>query len=136
MAHLGPLTKRYFWVLLAAMVGASLIGVLVLALAGRPPPWPVFALPLVLAGLDAGRELERRAGPVGAGEGARIAGVFVAVTVGVYLFVALGALAGQGMLGLLAGGTLGRLAGPFALLVAVSFVLLRAMMWVGARTAR
>ncbi|MEL7299990.1 MAG: ABZJ_00895 family protein [Pseudomonadota bacterium] len=136
MAHLGPLTRRFFKVLLASMVGVSLIGILLLALAGTPPPWPLLLLPIMVAAFDAGRELEQRAGRVSLADGARVAAVFLAVTVGLYLFVGLGALAGQGMLGILSGGSLVRLLGPFAFMVVLSFVLIRAMMWFGARTVR
>ncbi|MEO1703865.1 MAG: ABZJ_00895 family protein [Pseudomonadota bacterium] len=136
MAHLRPLTGRFFRVLMAAMVGTSILGLSVLLLFGSPPPPVLAALPVAIASFDAGRQIEERVGRLTLGEGLRLAGTFWLVNFLVLGVVLIGALASQGLLGNVFRLGLGPFVLPFAIFSALFFIMVRVMMWFGARSRR
>ena len=135
MAHIRPLTIRFFWVMLWSVVGVVGFSLLWLAVTGRAPPAVLSILPAAIAGFDAGRGLKRRTGAMaGSRQGLALTLVFSVVFLVTMSVVALGAALSSGGLGGFQPGDLGRFAGPILLFFAMSFVMIRVMLWFGGRS--
>ncbi|MEM9438337.1 MAG: ABZJ_00895 family protein [Pseudomonadota bacterium] len=134
MAHLGPLTARFFWVMLAGIVGVAALGLLLLGLMGLTPPAVLSVVPVMVAGFDAGRQFKRREGrQPSQGEGLKFALSFFAVNLVTSFVVLAGAFGTQGRLGVFLS-ALPDLAGPVAVFSLLFLVMIRVMMWFGGRS--
>lgn len=136
MAHFQPLIRRFFWVLLFAIVGMVCLGLLILLASGNGPPALLVLLPAAIASFDAGREYKRRNGEGPRGAGAWVlTGAFFAVNFGLTLFVLAGGLWSAGMLELLNPSEIGAFALPVLIFAAVWFATIRIMIWIGGSMA-
>ncbi|MEO0484900.1 MAG: ABZJ_00895 family protein [Pseudomonadota bacterium] len=129
--------RRYFWVLVAALVVVVALALLVLALTGLLPPATVSFVPIALAAFDAGRERQRIAeAPLSFGDWMRLTAALTLITLALYAFILAGAALSQGasLVGMVS--LVGRLAGPVAIFLALAFATIRLMLWLGARTRR
>ncbi|MEL6690427.1 MAG: hypothetical protein AAFP28_08910 [Pseudomonadota bacterium] len=133
MEHMGLLLTRFFWVMLAAMVLVTLLGLALLLVTGAPPPLVLSMLPIVVASFDGGREYARvaKSGP-DMQTGLSLTLAYFALGGALFILVMIGGFASAGMLGELVA-ALPSLVLPFVLFAAIWLVTIRVMIWFGAR---
>lgn len=135
MAHLRPVTIRFFWVMLAVTVAVTALGAVILGLTGRPPPAILSFVPPAVAGFDAGREIKRREGPgLSARSWMGYAAICFCVNIATSIVIAVGALSSAGLLGGFFASGFGPILAPFAIFAALFFIMIRVTMWFGARS--
>lgn len=133
MEHLRLLLMRFFWVMLAAIVIVTALGLALLAVTGAPPPLVLSMLPVVVASFDGGREYVRinKAAP-GMQAGLTLTLSFFLVGAGLFSVVSLGGFASAGAMGELLA-MLPSLALPLVLFATIWLVTIGVMIWFGAR---
>ncbi|MCH2077343.1 MAG: ABZJ_00895 family protein [Rhodobacteraceae bacterium] len=127
------LLMRFFWVMLAAIVIVTALGLALLAVTGAPPPLVLSMLPVVVASFDGGREYVRinKAAP-GMQAGLTLTLSFFLVGAGLFSVVSLGGFASAGAMGELLA-MLPSLALPLVLFATIWLVTIGVMIWFGAR---
>ena len=132
MEHYQPLVRRFFWVLLGAIVLVVGVGLMVLMAIGRPPPALLVFVPVIIASLDAGREYARRTDASARGKAAwALTASFFLINAALSGFILLGGLWSAGSLDLLAPSELWRFAAPMMIFLALYVATIRMALWVG-----